>query len=106
VGSVKAREVLAALLRIGWTIKRESDGSHRILSRSGWPDIVFAFHDREEIGPKMLARLGKRTGLTPEGRQVTRASHRQINAGCPSLSMLNFLEIVLSHVSSFIVSEG
>jgi predicted RNase H-like HicB family nuclease len=27
---------------------------------------VFAFHDREEIGPKMLARIAKHTGLTPE----------------------------------------
>ena len=33
-GSAKARRVLAALLRIGWTIKRESHGSHRILSRT------------------------------------------------------------------------
>jgi predicted RNA binding protein YcfA (HicA-like mRNA interferase family) len=64
-GSAKARKVLAALLRIGWTIKRDSSGSHRILSPAGWPDVVFAFHDREEIGPRMLARIGKRTGLTP-----------------------------------------
>ena len=65
-GSAKARKVLAALLRIGWIIKREVRGSHRILSRPGWPDTVFAFHDREEIGPKMLARIAKRTGLTPD----------------------------------------
>jgi len=64
-GSAKARKVLAALLRIGWTIKRESHGSHRILSRSGWPDVVFAFHEADEIGPRMLARIGKTTGLTP-----------------------------------------
>ena len=64
--SAKARRVLAALLRIGWTIKRETRGSHRILSRPGWPDVVFAFHDREEIGPRMLARIAKRTGLTPD----------------------------------------
>ena len=64
--SAKARKVLAALLRIGWTIKRESRGSHRILSRPGWPDVVFAFHDREEIGPRMLARNSKQTGLTPD----------------------------------------
>lgn len=63
--SAKARRVLAALLRIGWTIKRESS-SHKILSRSGWPDVVFAFHDREEIGPKMLARIAKNTGLEPK----------------------------------------
>jgi hypothetical protein len=27
---------------------------------------VFSFHDREEIGPRMLARIAKRTGLQPE----------------------------------------
>jgi len=63
--SSRARQVLAALLRIGWTIKRQS-GSHRVLARGGWPDFVFAFHDREEVGPKMLARIAKRTGLTPD----------------------------------------
>jgi predicted RNA binding protein YcfA (HicA-like mRNA interferase family) len=65
-GSAKARRVLAALLRIGWSIKREAHGSHRILSRPAWPDIVFAFHDREEIGPRMLSRIAKKTGLTPD----------------------------------------
>ena len=64
--STRARQVLAALLRIGWTIKRQSGTSHRVLTRVGWPDYVFAFHDREEIGPKMLARIAKHTGLTPE----------------------------------------
>ena len=62
--STRARRVQAALLRIGWTLKRQS-GSHRTLSREGWPDFVFAFHDNEEIGPRMLARIAKRTGLTP-----------------------------------------
>jgi predicted RNA binding protein YcfA (HicA-like mRNA interferase family) len=59
--SAKAKRVLAALLRIGWSIKRES-GSHKILSRP----VVFAFHDRDEIGPKMLARIAKNTGLEPK----------------------------------------
>ena len=63
--STKAARVLSALQRIGWQIKRQS-GSHRTLSRSGWPDFVFAFHEGEEIGPRMLARIAKRTGLTPE----------------------------------------
>jgi predicted RNA binding protein YcfA (HicA-like mRNA interferase family) len=62
--SAKARRVLAGLLRIGWQIKRTS-GSHRTLNRDGWPDVVFAFHDDEEIGPRMLARIAKKTGLTP-----------------------------------------
>jgi predicted RNA binding protein YcfA (HicA-like mRNA interferase family) len=65
-GSCKARRVLAALLQIGWTIKRQRGTSHRILARPGWPDVVFAFHDGEEIGPRMLARIAKRTGLKPE----------------------------------------
>ena len=63
--STKAKRVLAALLRIGWRIKRETE-SHKTLERDGWPDVVFAFHDRDEIGPRMLARLSKHTGLKPE----------------------------------------
>jgi predicted RNA binding protein YcfA (HicA-like mRNA interferase family) len=54
---------LAALVRIGWTIVRQS-GSHRTLTRTGWPNYVFAFHDSEEIGPRMLARIARHTGLT------------------------------------------
>lgn len=56
--AVRAQALLRALLRIGWSVKRQS-GSHRTLSRSGWPDYVFAFHDGEEIGPRMLARVAK-----------------------------------------------
>jgi predicted RNA binding protein YcfA (HicA-like mRNA interferase family) len=63
--STKANRVLAALLRIGWSIRRQSS-SHRILQRTGWSEFVFAFHDREEIGPRMLARIARKTGLKPE----------------------------------------
>lgn len=63
--TTKAKRVLAALVRIGWSIKRQS-GSHRTLSRPGWADVVFAFHDNEEIGSRMLARIAKTTGLKPE----------------------------------------
>lgn len=62
--SVKAKRLLSALLRLGWQIKRQS-GSHKTLARNGWPDFVFAFHDGDEIGPKMLARVAKHTGLSP-----------------------------------------
>lgn len=64
--ATKAKRVLAALLRSGWTVKREASGSHRTLARPGWPDVVFAFHGSEEIGPRMLGRIAKRTGLRPE----------------------------------------
>jgi len=63
--ATQASRVLSALLRIGWQLKRQT-GSHRVLQREGWPDTVFAFHDRDEIGPRMLARLAKVTGLKPE----------------------------------------
>lgn len=64
--STRASPVLAALLRIGWHVKRQGGGSHATLERDGWPDYVWAFHEREEIGPKMLARIAKKTGLKPE----------------------------------------
>lgn len=62
--SIKAKRLLAALLRLGWQVKRQS-GSHKTLVRNGWPDFVFAFHEGDEIGTKMLARVAKHTGLSP-----------------------------------------
>jgi predicted RNA binding protein YcfA (HicA-like mRNA interferase family) len=63
--STRAKLVLAALLRIGWQVERQT-GSRRVLRRPGSPNLVFAFHDREEIGPRMLARIAKHSGLRPE----------------------------------------
>jgi predicted RNA binding protein YcfA (HicA-like mRNA interferase family) len=63
-GSHQASRVLAALLRIGWSIKRQS-GSHRVLQRPDWPDYVFAFHDSVETGPAMMRRIARHTGLVP-----------------------------------------
>jgi predicted RNA binding protein YcfA (HicA-like mRNA interferase family) len=63
--AAKSQRVFAALLRIGWTVKRQT-GSHRTLQRPNYPDFVFAFHDGEEIGPRMLARIAKQTGLRSE----------------------------------------
>ena len=63
--SAKAKRVLAALERIGWRVKR-AKGSHKLLAREGFPDYVFSFHDGEEIGSKMMARIAKKTGLRPE----------------------------------------
>ena len=63
--AAKAGAVLRALYRIGWSLRRQT-GSHRILSRPEWPDYVFAFHDGDEIGPRMLARIARSTGLQPD----------------------------------------
>ena len=65
-GAAKARRVLAALLRIGWAVKRQTGSSHTTLSRAGWPDYVFSFHDDQEIGPRVTPRLT--TGLEDLGR--------------------------------------
>ena len=63
--SVKAKRVLAALLRIGWE-QAWQRGSHRRLKRAGWPNYTFAFHDSDEVGPSLLAQIAKKTGLKPE----------------------------------------
>jgi predicted RNA binding protein YcfA (HicA-like mRNA interferase family) len=62
---VKARQLLAALLRIGWTVAWQK-GSHRRLTRAGWRNYTLAFHDGDEIGPGLLAQIAKKTGLQPE----------------------------------------
>jgi len=64
--SSKANRVYRALLRIGWSAKAHKGSSHITLQRAGYADFVWAFHDRVEIGPKMLARIAKHTGLRVE----------------------------------------
>jgi predicted RNA binding protein YcfA (HicA-like mRNA interferase family) len=63
---MKAKRVKAALLRIGWRELRQRGTSHAILEHPERGIYVWAFRDSVEIGPKMLARIGKATGLTPE----------------------------------------
>jgi predicted RNA binding protein YcfA (HicA-like mRNA interferase family) len=58
--------VLRALLKIGWVVKAEKGSSHKQLERPGWGEYTWSFHEDEEIGPKMLSRVSKLTGLTPE----------------------------------------
>jgi predicted RNA binding protein YcfA (HicA-like mRNA interferase family) len=60
--AAKAKRVFNALLAIGWQLKRQS-GSHRTLAREGWQNYVFAFHDGEEIGPRMLARIANMSNV-------------------------------------------
>jgi predicted RNA binding protein YcfA (HicA-like mRNA interferase family) len=62
MASVKARRLLAALLRIGWTVAWQN-GSHRRLHRDGWANYTFAFHDGDEVGGGLLSQIAKKTGL-------------------------------------------
>ena len=63
--ATKARRVYAALVRIGWTLKKQV-GSHRKLQRPGWRNFTFCFHDSEEVVPAALAKIAKDTGLRPQ----------------------------------------
>jgi predicted RNA binding protein YcfA (HicA-like mRNA interferase family) len=60
-----------ALARIGWApvpAPAGHKGSHiKLRHDSGSvPDFIWSFHDGDEIGPKMLARIAKHTGLKPD----------------------------------------
>ncbi|MGE4194621.1 MAG: type II toxin-antitoxin system HicA family toxin [Pseudodesulfovibrio sp.] len=64
--AVKGGRVLKALLKAGWYVRSNHGGSHKTLARSGSPSYTWSFGDDEEIGPRMLARIAKHTGLTPK----------------------------------------
>ena len=61
--SVKARNLLRALRRRGFQVVR-TRGSHRFLKHADGRTMVFAFHDKETIGPRMLSRILKDAGLS------------------------------------------
>jgi predicted RNase H-like HicB family nuclease len=63
--SSRSPQLLRALRRIGWSMKNETD-SHEHLLKLGWPDIFYVFDERAEIGPRMLSRIAKMTGLRPD----------------------------------------
>jgi predicted RNA binding protein YcfA (HicA-like mRNA interferase family) len=63
-GLTRASCVLRALQRIGWVIKRQHS-SHRTC-HGRLARLRVCVHDGEEIGPRMLARIAKHTGLRPE----------------------------------------
>jgi hypothetical protein len=46
--ATKAGRVYAALLRIGWTLKKQVGQPDRCIPRC---DFTFSFHDGEEVGP-------------------------------------------------------
>lgn len=60
--TVKAARILAAMLRIGWTLSWQA-GSHRRLTRPGWGSYTFAFKDNDDIAPVLLDQIAKKTGL-------------------------------------------
>ncbi len=61
--SARSGKVFRALIKIGWEIKRHKSSSHIVLRKIGLPNYVWAFGNNDEIGPKMLSRIAKHTGL-------------------------------------------
>jgi predicted RNA binding protein YcfA (HicA-like mRNA interferase family) len=66
--SSKAKKVFSALKSIGWSIKPGSQkgSSHVQLVHAMLPEYTWAFDDSDELGPKMIARIAKKTGLKRE----------------------------------------
>lgn len=67
--SLKARQILKALYRIGGTEKARKGSSHVQLIHPEHGEYTWAFADSEEIGPKMLSKIAKKTGLKREHLQ-------------------------------------
>jgi hypothetical protein len=80
--AAKAQRVLAALLRIGWTLKRQS-GSHRTLQRAWQAGILFS--------RSMTAMKSARACLrvSPNRQAWVRTTYRVEQAGDVGLTSLN-----------------
>ena len=63
VNIVKARKLLTMLYRNNWSLKRQTGGSHKIFEKEGYQNYSFSFHENEDIGHRMLAKISKDTGL-------------------------------------------
>ncbi|PYY12549.1 MAG: hypothetical protein DMG61_16245, partial [Acidobacteria bacterium] len=50
-----------------WQVVSQAGSHIKLRHQAGkFPDYIWAFHDSDELGPKMLARIAKHTGLKPE----------------------------------------
>ena len=64
--SVKARKMRKLLRTLGYApLPGRGKGSHTVLIAEGRGQIVFAFHNKDEIGPVMVRKiLVKQAGLS------------------------------------------
>lgn len=71
--SLRARQMLRLLGRLGYREERRS-GSHRRLIADGRPPVTFAFHDRTTLPPGVVRDiLVRQVGLTvDEALEVVR----------------------------------
>ena len=64
--AIKSKKMRKLLRELGYrAVPGRGKGSHTVLEAEGRPQIVYAFHDKEEIGPVMVRKiLVKQVGLT------------------------------------------
>jgi predicted RNA binding protein YcfA (HicA-like mRNA interferase family) len=65
--SLKARQLLRVLGRLGYRVSRHGGSSHRWLAAEGRPRVRFAYHDRATVPPHTVRDiLLDQVGLTVE----------------------------------------
>jgi predicted RNA binding protein YcfA (HicA-like mRNA interferase family) len=65
--SLKARQLLRVMRRLGYRVARQSGSSHRWLEAEGHPRVRFTYHDRATIPPGVVKDiLISQAGLTLE----------------------------------------
>jgi predicted RNA binding protein YcfA (HicA-like mRNA interferase family) len=64
--STKGHKVFKAFFKIGWQVKKYNGSSHIQLVHPSRGEFTRAFRANDEIGPVMLARIAKHTGLKPQ----------------------------------------
>jgi predicted RNA binding protein YcfA (HicA-like mRNA interferase family) len=63
--SLKARQLLRILGRLGYRLSRHGGSSHRWLAAEGRPRVRFSYHDRETVPPRVVKDiLVNQAGLT------------------------------------------
>jgi predicted RNA binding protein YcfA (HicA-like mRNA interferase family) len=55
--SLKARQLLRILGRLGYRVSRHGGSSHRWLAAEGRPRVLFSHHDREIVPPRTVRNI-------------------------------------------------
>lgn len=65
--SMKAKKMRALLRAQGYlAVPGRGRGSHTVLECPGRPQILFAFHDKDNIGPVMVRKILMQAGYSAE----------------------------------------
>ncbi len=65
LGEIKARQLFKRLMKSGFMVIH-GDGSHRLMKHPDGRTVLFAFHDRETVGPIILKKYLKDAKISEE----------------------------------------